>query len=53
MEESWSKRNRLLEGQKESKNQELDGKRKQGTYRDTVGCSQKVNEEVKVNEGNS
>jgi len=29
MEESWSKRNRLLEGQKESKNQELDGKRKQ------------------------
>jgi len=29
MEESWSKRNRLLEGQKDSKNHELDGKRKQ------------------------
>jgi len=30
MEEGWSKRNRLLEGQKDSKNQELDGKKETG-----------------------
>ena len=51
MEESWSKRKRLLGGQKDSKNQELDGKKGNREY--TVGCSQKGKEEVKVNEDNN